>query len=173
MIIEAWSEKIAQSIKKTDENITVSIPVMKFALIIIINFTIPVIVSLLIGLLTGKFLETGTAIVFFVLLRLLSGGFHFQSPIPCMITMVVITALPPHFSLPDMWITAFTAVALILAALLAPSNLRGYHTMPEKYYPLMKAASVLLIGTNLFIHSSVIASVFLIQGILLFRWKEV
>jgi accessory gene regulator B len=173
MIIEAWSEKIARSIKNTNENITVSIPVMKFALIIIINFTIPVVVSLLIGLWTGKFLETLTAITFFVVLRLLSGGFHFQSPIPCMITMVVITAVPPHVSLPDMWSTAFTIAALILAALLAPSNLRGYHTMPEKYYPLMKAASVLLIYSNFFFHSSVIASVFLIQGILLFRWKEV
>jgi accessory gene regulator B len=51
--------------------------------------------------------------------------------------------------------------------LLAPANIRGYARMPEKYFPIMKVLSLLIIGSNYIWSSSLLAVVFFIQGILL------
>lgn len=172
-MIEALAEKMAFSIKKANQQETASVAVLKFALIIIINIIVPVAVSLLIGAVTGKFVETLFSIISFIAIRMLSGGYHFSSPIPCMTAMVVVVSLPPHLALPGNWTIYLTAAALLLFLLLAPSNLRGYHTMPEKYYPVLKAASVLLVCSNFFIGSHILALVLLVQGLSLFKWKEV
>jgi accessory gene regulator B len=169
MIIEAWSERIALSIKRANENETVSVPVMKFAIIILINFFIPVITSLMIGLASGRLAETALCIIAFVLLRMASGGFHFQSPILCMISTVIVTAVPPHIMISDTWTTAFTVLSLILVLLRAPSNMRGYNRMPERFYPYLKIASAILVGMNFILDSYVVALVFLIQGVLLYK----
>ncbi|PYI51557.1 accessory gene regulator ArgB-like protein [Paenibacillus flagellatus] len=173
MSIDALAERIAVSIKKANERETVSVPVMKFALIILINIVIPVIAALLIGLITGKLAETALSIVAFVLIRMMSGGYHFRSPVPCMTAMVVFTALPPHVVLPDAWTAILTGISVVLFALLAPSNLRGYHTMPERFYPYLKVASVFAVCGNFAVGSSILALVFFIQGVTLFKWREV
>lgn len=172
-MIEALAEKMALSIKKANEKETVSVAVMKFALIIIINIIIPVVLSLLVGLLTNKLLETAFALGTIIVIRMLSGGYHFRSPIICMTAMIIGATLPPHITLPEYWILGLTIISIILFLVLAPSNLRGYHTMPEKYYPMLKVASVLLVSSNLFFDSQILALVFILQGISLFQWKEV
>ncbi|MFB9753712.1 accessory gene regulator ArgB-like protein [Paenibacillus hodogayensis] len=169
MIVEAWSEKIALHIKKANEEETVSIEVMKFALIILINFMIPVCISLLIGLITGKLMATSISILAFVLLRMASGGFHFQSPIVCMISTTIVTAAPPHIALSHIFIYIFTAISLLLVLIKAPSNLKGYNRMPERFYPYLKLVSAILVCINFIFVSSSVAVVFLIQGILLFK----
>jgi accessory gene regulator B len=172
-MIETLAEKMAFSIKKANDQETASVAVMKFALIIIINIIIPVALSLLIGAVTDKFLETLFSIFAFIAIRMLSGGYHFSAPIPCMTAMIIVVSLPPHIALSENWTVYLTTASLILFSLLAPSNLRGYHTMPEKYYPLLKVASVLLVCSNFFISSQILALVLLVQGISLFKWKEV
>lgn len=172
-MIDSWSEKIAVSIKQANVRETASVEVMAFALTILFNFAIPVIVSLLIGLLTGALPETALSVAAFVVLRMLSGGYHFRSPVPCMLAMIAITATPPHIRLPEEWTFILTAAALTLAICLAPSNMRGYNTMPAKYYPLLKAASVVLVCGNFALASQTAALVFVVQGVSLFKWKEV
>lgn len=172
-MIETLAEKMAFSIKKANEQETASLAVMKFALIIIINIMIPVVVSMLIGAATGKFLESLVSLSAFVAIRMLSGGYHFSSPIPCMTAMIIVVSLPPHITLPENWTVYLTTASLFLFFMLAPSNLRGYHTMPEKYYPLLKIASVLLVCSNYLISSQILALVLIVQGMSLFKWKEV
>jgi accessory gene regulator B len=172
-MIETLAEKMAFSIKKANEQETASLAVMKFALIIIINLIIPIIVSLLIGAATGNFLETLFSLSAFITIRMLSGGYHFSSPIPCMTAMIIAVSLPPHLALPENWTVYLTTASLFLFFMLAPSNLRGYHTMPEKYYPMLKIASVLLVCSNYLISSQILALVLIVQGMSLFKWKEV
>jgi accessory gene regulator B len=173
-MVEAFAEKLAIKIKQANPDQTVSVPVMKFALIIVINFTIPVTASLAFGVLTGKWLETLTAMAYLIPLRMISGGYHFESPIPCMLVTFAIIALPPQLVLPGQWTWILTAVSLALFLAFAPSNLKGYNTIPEKYYPLLKVVSVLIAGSNFFLLSGTAAIVLAVQGItLLFRNKEV
>jgi accessory gene regulator B len=172
-MIEALSEKIAISIKKSNEAETVSVAVMKFALIILFNFFIPVLLSLLIGLLTDRFGETLLSLTAFVLLRMSSGGYHFKSPIACMLSTLFVATVPPLIDLSREWSMLVTGVSLLLFLLLAPSNMRGYHTLPEKYYPVLKLLCVSMVAANFPINSDTVALVSLLQGISLLKWKEV
>ena len=171
-MIDVWAEKIAVAIKKANEEETASVPVMTFALTVLLNLIVPSLCSLLIGLLTGALPETAASIAAFVAIRTVSGGYHFRSPIACMIAMVAITAAPPHIPLSGFWTTLLTAAAVCMACL-APSHMRGYNTMPERVYPLLKAASVALVCGNFVLGSSTAALLFFVQGISLLRLKEV
>ncbi|MEF3304061.1 accessory gene regulator ArgB-like protein [Paenibacillus sp. GYB003] len=172
-MIEAWAEKMAVAIKRTNADETVSVPVMKYALIIVINYFIPVIASLTIGLITGKVGATACSILAFSLIRAFSGGYHFKSAVVCMAVTTAITAIPPHIALPAKWIVVLTAISFLLVAWLAPAGIRGYARMPEKYFPIMKAISLLIVGSNFMINSGLLAILFIIQGVSLFKWKEV
>lgn len=172
-MIESWSEKIAYSIKKANEEQTASIPVLKFALIILFNFTIPIIISLVIGAILGLLGEVALAATSFILLRMASGGYHFKSSSVCMLTMIIVAIVPPLFSIPSEWVLICNLCSLTLVAILAPSNMRGYNNLPEKYYPFLKTVSLLLVASNFYLGSDTMALVFLIQGISLLKFKEV
>src|SRR5262245_46009657 len=130
-MIELMAEKIAITIKQANKEETASIAVMKFALIIVINFLIPVILALSAGIITGAWAETWLTIAAFVTLRMMSGGYHFDSPVPCMLVTTAVMAIPPHVMIPDNWCILFTSFSLVLFLFLAPANLKGYNTMPE------------------------------------------
>lgn len=173
-MVESLAERLAVRIKKANPSQTASVSVMKFALIIVINFLIPAVSSLIFGALTGKWTETLTAMGFFIALRMASGGYHFETPLPCMLASFSIIAIPPHIALTETWTQLLTAAALILTAWLAPANMKGYNTMPEKYYPLLKLASVLIVSANFLLLSGTAAIVLAVQGItLLIHNKEV
>ncbi|MBD2865800.1 MULTISPECIES: accessory gene regulator ArgB-like protein [Paenibacillus] len=166
-MIEALAGKIANKIKRADEQNTAHVEVLKYGLIIVINYALPVVASLTIGWITNQFSGTLFSVLAFTLLRLASGGFHFKSANVCTVVSILIISIPPHVSLSDHWITICTAVSLLLIFILAPANIRGYARMPEKYFPIMKIVSVLIVGSNLLWHSSILAIVFIVQGVLL------
>ena len=173
-MVEALAQHLATKIKRASPHQTASVPVMKFALIIVINFMVPTVASLLFGAMTGKLLETLTAMGYFIALRILSGGYHFETPVLCMVATCITFALPPHLELNGQWTLMLTTLSLLMVLILAPSNMRGYNTIPEKYYPLLKLFSVLIVCSNFIILSGTAAIVLAVQGItLLFRNKEV
>jgi Membrane protein putatively involved in post-translational modification of the autoinducing quorum-sensing peptide len=173
-MVEAIAERLAAKIKEANPNQTVSIPVMKFALVIVINFAIPAVASLALGAATGKWLETLTVMGYFIVLRMISGGYHFETPITCMLMTFAIIAIPPHLEISKQLTLIFTTFSLIMVSLLAPSNMKGYNTIPEKYYPLLKICSMLIVSSNFILLSGTAAIVLAVQGItLLFQNKEV
>lgn len=166
-MIEAWAGKLASTIKKANEQHTAHEAVLKYALTIVINFIIPVCASLLIGWITEHFIDTALSLIAFTLLRAVSGGFHFKSANVCMVVTTCIISIPPHITILGQWILVLTSISFLLAVLLAPANIRGYARMPEKYFPIMKVLSLLIIGSNFIWGSSLLAVVFFIQGFLL------
>ncbi|XEC93907.1 accessory gene regulator ArgB-like protein [Paenibacillus tarimensis] len=173
-MIEAWAEKLAISIKGANEKETASINVMKFALIIIINFLIPCMCALMVGLMTGKSVETAVSVLTFVLVRASSGGYHFQTSTVCTVVSTIVMAVPPHISFPDQWNIYVTGFAFILFLIFAPANIKGYARMPERYFLLMKIISLIIVGSNFILLSPLLTTVFLLQGIsLLVPSKEV
>ncbi|OUM93855.1 MAG: post-translational modification of quorum-sensing peptide protein [Thermobacillus sp. ZCTH02-B1] len=173
-MVESWAEKLAIKIKQANPEQTASVPVMKFALIIVINFTVPVIAAMAFGISTGKGAETLTAVSYLLCLRMLSGGYHFERPLPCMLITFLIVAVPPHMDMAEQWTPILTGIALILVLLLAPANMKGYNTIPETYYPLLKIVSALIVCSNFLFFSETAAIVLAVQGFtLLFRNKEV
>lgn len=173
-IVETLAESLATKIEQVNPGQTASVPVMKFALIILINFTIPVVASMAFGAFTGKWFETLIAMSYFVVMRMISGGYHFESPIPCMLMTFAIIAIPPHVEMSEKSTLILTSFSLVLVILLSPSNMKGYNTISEKYYPLLKVFSVLIVSSNFILLSGAAAIVLAVQGItLLFHNKEV
>lgn len=167
-MIEAWAERMAVSIKRSNEQETISVAVMKYALTIVINFLIPCVLVMLVGVISGRFSETLLSLCALVAMRAVSGGYHFNSMVACIGATIVVAAAPPHIPFPQEWIVYGNVVSLAVMAVLAPANIKGYARMPEKYFPLMRGVAVALVGCNFIIQSPTLVMIFLIQSFSLF-----
>ncbi|MFB7817380.1 accessory gene regulator B family protein [Paenibacillus chitinolyticus] len=166
MIIQI-SGRFARWLKDADPYGPVSFEVMKYALSVLINLLLVVGLCLLIGYIDGKFVETVVAVCSFVGLRMFSGGFHFKSLEVCVIASVaLLTAVPvlsPYVLGHSVWLGG---LSLLLVLLKAPTSISGTR-LTERHKPLFKAISAVIVCTNFFIGSPVIAISFLLQSLLL------
>lgn len=166
-MIEVWAERIAYSIKRADKKGTASVAVLKYALTIVINYLIPVLLALCFGLLTNRLPETALSVFTFSLIRAASGGFHFKSSTTCMIVTTLICTIPPHIPITDMWSVIFTSISFIFVLIFAPANIKGYARMPERFFPIMKVISLILVGFNFVLNSHTFSIILIVQAILL------
>jgi accessory gene regulator B len=169
---EGIANKLAVKIKNANPEKTASIEVMKYALIILIDGLIVLLLTICIGSISGKFLETIYTIVAFVILRQLSGGFHFDSSVKCIIFSTALLAALPHIPLNQLWIKPFTILSLISFLIYAPSNIDQQTRIPNKYFPTLKIISVLLISTNMIFSSALLAKVFFAQAVLIVKIRR-
>ncbi|MEK3699387.1 MULTISPECIES: accessory gene regulator ArgB-like protein [unclassified Paenibacillus] len=170
-MIDFLSLRIAQGIKKGAPDSTVSIAVMKYALSIIINASMIISLSLLFSIFTGKTVEVAIALVAFPLLRQVSGGYHMQSGLKCIVfSTILITAISlANFGY---WtIVTLGIVSFILVALFAPSKIERQSRIPRKFYPFLKVVSLIIVSTNFLLVSSVLSATFFAQGISLIHMK--
>lgn len=167
MMIDAWAEKLAFTFKNINPEETASVPVMKFALTILLNYSISTFVSLTIGLLSGQFLNTVIAAASFMLIRIISGGFHFRSAELCLLTTISVISISPHIHHTENSMIALNMICFLIFSLFSPSNIKGYTRIPEKYFPALKILSLLMIGVNFMFFSPTVTTILTIQAILL------
>lgn len=98
------SNKAAQAIKNANPEQTSSVERLTALLALHINNFGIIIATLVIGLLTGKLLETAVGIAAFVTARLLSGGFHFRNLDVCFLVSTALLSVIPHIDL-NMYVT--------------------------------------------------------------------
>ena len=147
-----------------------SVEVIYYALYVMANTVSIIVLSLLVGWLTGALSETALTLLSFALIRMFSGGYHLKSGMFCIFVSTVIMSVIPHIRLGDQGALIATAAAALLFLLFAPSNLDKYARIAPKYYPLLKALTTAAVAANFFIRSDLLAVVFLVQGVsLLFR----
>lgn len=157
--------RIVSVIKKTAPEQTHSIEVMHYALSIILNTLSILIISLLIGSLTGQFKETLIALISFGCLRMCSGGAHLKTASACNITSILICSSIPHiaFHLHNylFWMNLFSVVCM---ACFAPHPDRNAQ-LPKEWYLGLKLLSIMLVLANFWMYSSVIGLAFFIQSL--------
>ncbi|MRN53532.1 hypothetical protein GJB61_11050 [Paenibacillus sp. LC-T2] len=166
------SHKIALTINKYNPENTSSIEVMQYALNIIMNTLLILIISLLVGLFTGQLIETSLVLLSFSTLRFFSGGAHLKTALTCNIFSIILCTAIPHlvFLVKDLfWIV--NGISLILMLLFAP-NPDINAQIPSKRYPVMKLISILLVFSNFFIYSSVIGLAFMAQSLTVIPLKR-
>jgi accessory gene regulator B len=171
-MIDTLAMRIATGIKNTNPEKTASIEVMQYALIGLINTSITVVLAFSFGLLTGKFSETVLFSLAFIILRSMTGGFHFGSSVKCTVVSTIMAAGFPHIPISVEMMFVFQILSLGLILLFAPSNIEGQTRIPTKYYPHLKIFSLLLVISNFFIGSPVIAFGFLVQSLTLIRFNK-
>ncbi|NBI28655.1 accessory gene regulator ArgB-like protein [Chengkuizengella marina] len=163
-MIESISLKIAQNIKNKAPYNTVSIEVMKFALIGLTNAIITIIVSLLISIPLGNFLEVSISMITFAIIRGVSGGYHFNSALVCTVFSAIIFNAVPFFTLSEYQIGVLTILSVFFMLIFAPLDMEKHSRVPKKYYMHLKIASIGIIVCSYFIQSDVITISIAIQS---------
>jgi len=171
-MIDTLALRMAAGIKRAVPEHPVSEAVLKYALIFILNAASIILLSLLVALFTGRVGETVSVLVFFALLRQLSGGLHLKSGVWCVaVSTAGVTAISfASFSGPA--VIGITAAAAILVLLYAPSGIEKQTRIPPRFYPLLKLLSFLLVCSNLLLGSAVVGTAFLVQAITLIRGRR-
>ncbi|ANY69131.1 hypothetical protein BBD42_23595 [Paenibacillus sp. BIHB 4019] len=146
-MIEYISRQIAISIKKADPQGNVSVNVMAYQLGYWLNPTAIIALSLGIGWITGAFLGTVMGMLAFCILRRYTGGFHFSSLTKCFIVSAALLSTIPHIVLNDAAVIALTMLSAILLLIFRRGG----------------GVSLLLVLSNIYFKSDVIALAFLAQ----------
>lgn len=173
-MIDSIASKIARTIKNTDPDNTVSVEVMKYALIIYFNTLLIMIEALCIGWITGKFQETVVTLTAIVILRLFSGGIHMRTTLGCNIVSVCIVTLIPHIPVNGLLTNIFTLACVPIIVILSP-NIDSQTYIDKKYYKYLKAISLIIVCSNFVFHSPLLGLSFLVQcaTLILLKRREV
>ncbi|MEF3312588.1 accessory gene regulator B family protein [Paenibacillus sp. GYB004] len=170
MTIEQFAEKMATSLKQSNPDINVSIPRMRYALAGLINVGLVLALTGGLGAITGSAAGALTAMAAFVLLRTFSGGYHVKSLELCVIVSTLLFVLIPMVPFPDKYTAFLTVLVALIVAIRSPVPHES-NRIPAASYPFLKAISIMVVCSNLFIGSAVIALAFAAQAILLIPSK--
>jgi accessory gene regulator B len=171
-MIDGLAYRVAGVIKRANPHQTSSHEVLHYILIIYINLILIVIESLIIGWLSGKLWQTITCMVAVNGLRYFSGGKHLRSTWGCNLLSVGIFTIVPHVPLFHPALTMITTVlSLLLVFILAP-NMDSQTSITREKYPKLKLISLLIVGTNLFIHSWLLGLSFFVQSLTLLFFER-
>ena len=166
-MVEAFAQRIATYIKSIDPEHTASVDVLKYGLIICLNFLSTLFCTLAVGMVLGKTLDVIYGIIAFMVLRAFSGGFHFKSPILCTICTTLIVVAASVLSLPMHWSIILNGISIILVLLFAPSRIERQSNIPRRFYPYLKMISFGIVASNFIIQSDILTMIFFVQSVTL------
>lgn len=166
-MIEIIAGRIAEGIKRKAPEHPASIAIMKHALAVLINTISIIVLALVVAIINDKLPETLTVMCSFALLRMVSGGLHLKSGTLCVVVSTTMIVGLSMVNINEYGTTVLNCISLVLAVIFAPTDIKNQSRIPQKYYPILKVISVLMIALNLWISSSFIAVAFFAQAILL------
>lgn len=164
-MVEALAARLANSIKSANPENTASVPVLKYGLIILINFLTTFFLTLVIGIFLGKVQEVLLGLLVFMALRAVSGGYHFQSSMMCTLATIATVVTAAYISLPVAVSIVVNALCCVLVLLFAPSRIERQSNIPRKFYPYLKFVSLLMVAANFAIQSDLLTTIYLFQCI--------
>jgi len=170
-MIESFADRWAASLKAASRSHPIPHEHLKYAITVWLNMSGVVILCAIGGALLGTIRETFIALGAFVPLRIVSGGYHFKSIESCTLLSALLFLSIPYvpFFVDSLYISL---IALMIVVWLAPRSTEKLR-LSSKYYPAMKAASILVICLNFFLDSYIVALSHLIQaGLLTLVRKE-
>jgi accessory gene regulator B len=173
-MIDKLALSIATGIKNTVPDHPASIARLKYSLSFILNAVFIIVFSLLVSLLTGKTYEVAILLFSFAILRQVSGGIHLKSGTTCVVVTVAVANAFSFLEISNDVTLWFTGISILIALIFAPSGIEKQTRIPQRFYPLLKIISVIIISSNFIIESDMAATAFLIQAIsLMIKRKEV
>ncbi|MDQ1909864.1 accessory gene regulator B family protein [Paenibacillus sp. GD4] len=141
--------------------------VLRYSLTLLINTVTSVSFVIIFSFFTNHLLEAICVIAFYTILRFFSGGMHMPTSLACSIasilTFIIVTHIDYNFQPFGLLLTIVSALILLKTA---PNNMENSSSVNPKYYPHLKVISVLIVLSNLYFHSSFLASAALAQALL-------
>lgn len=164
MILEELSRLIAVKIKKLDPEGPGSLEVLTYGIGLKLNLYTGILLTVLLGALISDVLHSLLALAAFMALRKFSGGFHLPITI-CTLVTGLGAALIPLIRLNQGQVIILTLLSVLLVLLFAPNNYEDINQVEFNTWSKWISAAIAL--SNLFIQSSVVASAFILQCLLL------
>ncbi|MFD1775918.1 accessory gene regulator B family protein [Paenibacillus rhizophilus] len=164
MILEELSRRIAKKIKKYDPEGPGSLEVLGYGIGIKLNLYSGILLTVLFGLLFSSVLHSLLALASFMVLRKFSGGYHLPITL-CSLVTGLTASLVPLISLGQEGTILLTALSLLIALAFAPNNYEELYNV--EFDSWSKGISVLIIASNLYFQSAIVAVSFMIQSLLL------
>lgn len=167
-MIEKLSVRIANFIQSNNKN-AASMDVLMFSLTVVLNTLFVVIMILLIGAVTGRFVEAVILFVSFVGLRFFSGGMHLPTSRLCNTISIGLFVILMHLPVP-FWSAGFilNALALVMVLFFAPTeDIMHLNLLGPKYTIHFKLVSLALVAANFWIQSPLLALGFFTQSLTL------
>jgi accessory gene regulator B len=171
-MIESLAHRIAVAIKQAAPDHPASVQVLRFPIAVILNAVSIIVISILISLLTGRTSGVIMVLIWYAVLRQISGGVHLRSGDLCVVVSVTGVTLISFANFPSTVNLGLTFASVILAAIFAPSRIENQTRIPAKYHPVLKILSVILISVNLVLNSSVVATAFFVQSLTLIHGRR-
>lgn len=171
MMIEKLASIVAVSIYRHAKQKSIRVAILKYGLIIVFDAVLIVALSLTIGGITGKLLETAIGIVCFLVLRAVSGGHHLNTSTSCILLSTFISASIPHIPLHGSLFVILTLLSILLFSIYSPSNLQKQSRIPPEYYPFLKILSIVMVAGSYLLQMEVITLAVFVQAISLIHFK--
>lgn len=168
-MIEKASKGLATFLRRNGSD--VSHEVLTYAFANILNIVLVTVASITIGFISARPIDTIVSLLAFGLIRHFSGGLHMKTMDLCFIVSTLIIVVPPHVMLSANAVLGITAVGLICYILFAP-NVTEYLNSTKDRKLRNKLISVVLVGANLYVQSSTLALVYLIQALLIMPYSR-
>ncbi|MBD2864137.1 accessory gene regulator ArgB-like protein [Paenibacillus oceani] len=171
-LIERTANRLAITIKKANPERTSSVEVMKFSLMILLNALATIVLTMAVGLVTGKFWDTMLVLFSFAILRFFSGGIHLRSSDVCVVVSTAVLSIIPHLPL-EKYTLVLTIISLILTLLFAPSNIEERLRVGHSKKLLLKLIASAIVASNFFWNSDVLAVCFIAQCTLILPYTKI
>ncbi|WP_180287170.1 accessory gene regulator B family protein [Paenibacillus sp. LK1] len=166
-MIEAAAWRIAKHIKSVVPDHPAPIENLNHSLIISINFFTVIGLAALGSLFTGHGKEAAIILISFAVLRQLTGGLHLESSTWCAVATAGTATLLSLVSLGPVSTILLTVIGLICVMVFAPAGIEDQTIIPERFYPILKVAGIIIISSNFWIGSTFAAIAFFAQGVML------
>ncbi|MGF7032090.1 accessory gene regulator B [Paenibacillus mucilaginosus] len=165
--IDRTAMKLAVTIRNHDPEAS-SEKILFYSLSLLINTLTAVTSILLIAISTGHLTEGIIAILTFLIIRNVTGGFHLKSSWNCCLFTILLVTTPIFFHYP-FWNLGgiLNLLSLIIVFIKAPQGINNVSRIDPKYHRLLKFFAMLLIILNFFIESPLIATIFFLQSLTL------
>lgn len=164
-LIDLTANKMAVYIHSQVEHSS-SVAVLKYSLIIVINFFIVAFTTLLVCFFTGNVEKGIIALLCVPLLRYFSGGIHLKSAAACSLVTSLLILIAIHLQYSYIYSgVVLTLLSALILLFYAPQGILNVSSIDPKYYPLLKTISILIVSVNFYFESSFLASVFFLQSL--------
>jgi len=159
------SHQIAVYLKRVNPQHSASVEVIAFAIRSLSNFIITTIVSLVIAYFLRQTTAVLLAMISFAVLRSITGGYHLKTSIGCVVATSLMVNLIPFIPVHQYAFYGMTFLSMLLCGIFGARNINHTTRIPEKYFPLLRVLSIMVISTNLIVQSNVVALSFFAQSL--------
>lgn len=172
-MIDTVSNRWALKLKELNPEETASVEVMSYAFQGILHNGITFLTALIFGLIYGNFWDTLLATFALMALRMVSGGFHFNSALVCFLVSAFVFIVIPFIKLEGVEVLVLNIINLILVLLFSPTNIADHiRYSSDKSFIVFKMISVFLVSINFFYLNPIVSVAFFVQACSLIPFRR-